>query len=368
VKILIAPDKFKGSLSANQFCEIAKSALLDNHPRFHVTTIPIADGGEGTCQLLTQLSRGEHVSVKVFDPLMREIESGYGISGNTAFIEMALASGLELLKPTERNCSITSTYGTGQLIKHALDAGISNIVLGIGGSATNDAGTGMAKALGYRLLSITGSDLEGIGANLIHLDQIDSTASHSGIKKTHFTTLCDVTNPLHGQNGAAYVFAKQKGATDEEIKLLDKGLKHFEKLALQMGCDLRFRGAGAAGGLGAGTKLFLNATIQRGIDFIIDFTRLETKIQESDLVITGEGKLDKQTLSGKAVSGVAALAKKHGKHLIVVCGACYLSVEQTKAMGISQVIVLQEDAQSKMQAMLNAADALKNKIAQLKLG
>lgn len=331
--------------------------------------VPLADGGEGTYQLLTQLSNGKTIQVDVLDPLQRKIKASYSISddGQTAFIEMALASGLQLLKPEERSCIHTSTYGTGQLIQRALDAGVKKIVMGIGGSATNDAGMGMANALGYRLFSHSGDELEGVGADLTRLSVIDFSQAHPQIRHTKFITLCDVNNPLYGPKGAAYVFAKQKGASDEEIEILDKGLQNFAAIARKMNCDIGFPGAGAAGGLGAGTKLFLNASIQTGIDFLITNTHLEEKIKEADVVITGEGKLDMQTLSGKVVSGVAALARQYNKKLIAIAGSCELTGDQITQMGISQVITLVDDTTSESEAVRMATAQLRAKAALIDL-
>lgn len=365
MKILIAPDKFKGSLTAREVCEIVQSELLKKFPGAEIVSVPLADGGEGTCDLLTQLSDGKKIEVDVHDPLQRKITASYGISGNgnTAFIEMAAASGLQLLQPEERKCTNTSTYGTGQFIAHALEKGVKEIVIGIGGSATNDAGLGMAKALGYRLFSHADEELEGIGSDLIRLQRIDSTHKHPKIKDTQFITLCDVKNPLYGKEGAAYVFAPQKGATDDEIIMLDRGLQNFSAIA----GEVNFPGAGAAGGLGAGTKFFLQAEIFTGIDFLMRYTLLEEMIKETDVVITGEGKLDHQTLSGKVVSGVASLARQYHKKLIIIAGACELDKEQISKMGIAQVITLQDHNTSQSEAIKKAHVFLQKKAAQIQL-
>lgn len=323
----------------------------------------MADGGEGTCDLLTHFIQGKFITTQVQDPLGRRINAHYGTSqdGSVAYIEMAHASGLQLLRPAERNCTMTSTYGTGQLIVHAMDSGATEVVMGIGGSATNDAGTGMAQALGFRLQSEKGNELKGIGANLIHMKRIDDSQIHSRLKDTSFTVLYDVNNPLFGAQGAAYTFAKQKGASDEQIKMLDEGLHNFSIL----GAELNFPGAGAAGGLGAGAKLFLQAKIQSGIAFVMDFVKLEEKIRWADIVITGEGKIDLQTLSGKVVSGVANLAKKHNKKLIAACGVCELTPEQIESLGIAQVITLKEDSMPESSSINNASTLLKQKMRAL---
>ena len=363
MKIVIAPDKFKGSLTALEVCDIIKASLINKNPKLIIDTVPLADGGEGTCELLTNLSEGRMVTIEVQDPLRRKINSTYGISGDgkVAFIEMALASGLQLLKPAERNCLVTSTFGTGQFIKHAIDHGIREIVLGIGGSTTNDAGMGMAQALGFRFISKSGKTLEGIGKNLIEIAEIDNSNVHPNLKNTEFTILSDVENSLYGSNGAAFVFAKQKGASEDDINLLDEGLRNFAQVAQQMSCDVMFPGSGAAGGLGAGAKLFLNAQIRSGIDFINEFTQLKEKIEHADLVITGEGKVDSQTLSGKVVKGVATIAHQYQKKLILICGICELSKQQLEQLGIAQLISLHDTETSVSKAMKNAKTILYEK-------
>ncbi len=352
-----------------EVCDIITTSLREKDAHLQIVSVPLADGGEGTCALLTKLAGGRMVSMKVMDPLLRRIRSGYGISadGKVAYIEMALASGLQLLKEEERNCSITTSYGTGQLIKHAITHGVKEIVLGIGGSATNDAGTGMAQALGYRFKSKSGTMLEAIGKNLVEIAEIDNQDVDPVLMKTKFTVLSDVENPLYGNDGAAFVFAKQKGATASEIKRLDHGLKNFAHLAKSMNCNVEFPGAGAAGGLGAGAKLFLNAQIKSGIDFMIGFTQLEEKISVADLIITGEGKIDAQTLSGKVVKGVADLAHQYGKKLVLVCGVCALNEKQLSQLNTSQLITISDENTSVTESIRNAKSILKEKARQIEI-
>lgn len=367
MKILIAPDKFKGSLTAAEVCQSVHVAFRTSRPDIEVHSIPLADGGEGTCKMLTELTGGQFIPTLVFDPLLREIKSEFGISadGKTAFVEMAMASGLELLSTGEQNCMETSTIGTGQLIRAALDRGVNKIILGIGGSATNDAGMGMAEALGFKLLSAEGNFIQGIGKNLIHLHRIDSTSADDRISKTEFVVLCDVDNPLYGKEGAAFVFAKQKGASPAEIELLDKGLENFSKVGANQNKDVNFPGAGAAGGLGAGAYFFLNARLEKGTDFIFRFTDLESKVREADLIITGEGKIDKQTLSGKVVKGVADLARKYKKKLVAIAGDCELNDAQLSDLGIAQVFTLTDDKTPKEVAIKNAGLLLRDRINQI---
>lgn len=369
MKILIAPDKFKGSLTAVEVCDIVSTALLARENELKISKLPLADGGEGTTELLTHFSNGSEVQVFVLDPLLRPIQSSFGVSLNKkiAFVEMAKASGLQLLSSEERNCMITSTYGTGQLIKHALDMGVAQIVMGVGGSATNDAGMGMARALGIKLIDKEGNELKGRGADLNNLKEVDFSDVHSKVSKTKFIVLTDVSNPLNGEDGAAYVFAQQKGAESTEIEMLDKGLENFRRLAAAKNCDLNFPGAGAAGGVGGGAKFFLNAEVRNGMEFISEYTGLEKKIMDADLVITGEGKIDTQTLSGKVVKGVADLCRAHNKKLVLVAGHCELAAYQIEMLGASQLITLKDKSTSAAEAMQQAEKILTQKIQLLNL-
>ncbi len=365
--ILIAPDKFKGSLTAKQVCNAITEGLLDINSDLSIVSIPLADGGEGTCDLLTELSGGSMIKVNVLDPLFREIESGYGISGDgsTAFIEMARASGLQLLKVEERNPLITSTFGTGQLIAHALDRKVNKIVLGVGGSATNDAGMGMAEALGFQFLSSKKEKLKPVGESLILVDEIIEHHLHPGLRACEFTAIHDVGNRLHGKQGAAPVFAGQKGASPAAIELLDRGLAHIAQVAsARLHSDINFPGAGAGGGMVAGAKLFLNARSTPGIDFIIRFTNLENQIQKATLVITGEGKIDDQTMSGKVVKGVASLSAKYKKNCIAFTGKCDLSDGKIKELGLQEIITLVDKGTSEQQAIKHAYSLLKQRVIQ----
>ena len=362
--ILIAPDKFKGSLTAQQVCKAIEEGLCSINPALTIFSIPLADGGEGTSDLLTDFSDGSNVSVTVVDPLFREIESGYGISrdGKTAFIEMAKASGLQLLNSKERGPLTTTTFGTGQLIKHALERGAKHIILGIGGSATNDAGIGMAEALGFSFLSASKEKLRPIGKNLVHLASIETDHIHPLLTHTKFTVLCDVQNQLCGVEGAAYVFGPQKGAGAAEVKILDRGLRQFKKIAkATFKTNLDFPGAGAAGGLGAGAKVFLKATVSGGFDFISRFTKLEDTIRRVDIVLTGEGKIDRQTLSGKVVRGVAQLAARHQKPCIAFTGICDLPADGFRELGVQEIISLSNEETTEQEAIAHAFALLKER-------
>ena len=365
--ILIAPDKFKGSLSARQVCQAITEGLLEINPALQVISVPLADGGEGMCELLTEFSGGSMIKVNVLDPLNREIESEYGISGDgsTAFIEMAKASGLQLLKPEDQNPMITSTFGTGQLIVHALDRKVDKIVLGVGGSATNDAGMGMAEALGFQFLSSTKEKLEPIGQNMIQVDVMREYRVHPRLRDCEFTVIYDVQNPLYGKQGAASVFAGQKGASPADIELLDRGLIHFAEIVVkQFNMDINFPGSGAGGGMVAMAKLIFNASLTPGIDFILHFTNLEHQIQRASLIITGEGKIDEQTMSGKVVKGVAALSAKYEKPCIAFAGKCDLPGSKIKELGLKKIITLVDEVTSEPQAIQLAYSLLKERAVQ----
>jgi glycerate kinase len=370
VTILIAPDKFKGSLSAKGVCEAVGSGLLKLDPSLSIISVPLADGGEGTSELLTINSKGSVINCSVSDPLFRKVNASYGISGDgtTAFIEMANASGLHLLTKEERNPLNTTTYGTGELIADATTRGVNKIILAIGGSATNDAGIGMAAALGMKFMDKNGDELQPIGSNLIHIYSIDDTHFLIKQKKLEVVVLCDVDNELYGPHGAAFVYGPQKGANNRGVQLLDQGLKHFADIVKQkLYFDLQFPGAGAAGGLGAGAKVFLNATFTRGIDFILKAMNLEDQIKLADLVITGEGKMDEQTLSGKVVLGVAKLAHNYHKPVLAIVGKNELSDEKIRLMGLKKVIQLVGEETSLSEAMRNTAKLITERVMNLQM-
>ena len=357
MNILIAPDKFKGSLTAYEVCNAIRSGLTQADPNLNITSVPMADGGEGTCELLTQHFHGDTISVEITGPRFKRINAEYGISkdGNTAFIEMAKASGLQLLKPEDRNPLLTTTLGTGELIKDALNRGVKKILMGIGGSATNDGGIGMAQALGFEFYDSNNNPLKPIGENLVHLNSIRVDNIHPRIKEVEFAGLCDVDNPLFGVKGAAYVYAAQKGADDNAIKLLDEGLRNFETViqkTFKISAD--FPGAGAGGGLPGGAKAFLNISIHRGMEYIIKATGLEEKIQKADLIITGEGKIDQQTLAGKVVMEIGRLGLKHHKKVVAIAGKCELRNLEIQKIGIAEVISLMDYQVTEQEAITNA--------------
>ena len=324
MKILIAPDSYKESLEANDVANIIKKSFQTVFLDANIQTIPMADGGEGTVKALVQACHGERVNVNVNDPIGREITAYYGLihKGKTAVIEMATASGLELLKEDEKNPLQTSTFGFGELINDALKRGVKKLILGLGGSATNDAGVGMLQALGVKFYDKNNNEVPQGAEFISNIQTIDDSILKEKFKNIKIEVACDVINPLCGQNGASHIFGKQKGANEQMIQLLDNNLINFATL-----CEAHFNketqhieGSGAAGGLGFGLVTFLDAKLQSGIKLVMDAVDLETHIKEVDLVITGEGKMDSQTLQGKTPYGVAKLAKKHDKTVIAIAG------------------------------------------------
>ncbi len=324
MKILIASDSFKDSLSARDACENIRKGILKVLPEAELKLLPVADGGEGTVLTLIKATDGKLVHTSVHDPLGRKVKSFYGILGDntTAVIEMAAASGLELLKRNERNPWITTTFGTGELIRDALDKGCRRIIIGIGGSATNDGGAGMATALGVIFLDKEGKTLSLGGGALDKLQTIDLSGLDKRIYECNILVACDVKNPLTGLNGASLMYGPQKGGDKKMIEKLDRNLVHFaEKISEYLGKDVTvIDGAGAAGGLGAGLYAFLSAELHPGFEIISDIVQLEKNVEWADLVITGEGKMDDQTLRGKAPFGVAKTAKKYNKTVIAFTG------------------------------------------------
>ena len=323
MKVVIAPDSYKGSLTAMEVANCIEEGIKRYNKNIEVVKVPMADGGEGTVQALVDATGGRIINLKVCDPLLREVDSFYGIlgDGNTAIIEMAAASGINLLDRNELNPLITSTYGTGQIINDAIERGCKNIIVGIGGSGTNDGGAGMLRALGIRFLNEEGRDIQEGGAALKELHSIDKKNFNKRISKCNIKVACDVDNPLCGLNGASHVFGPQKGASKEDIELLDEALNQYAKIIKnEFNIDvLNIPGSGAAGGSGA-AFLAIGSKLERGIDIVINETNLQTMIESADIVFTGEGRIDFQTKFGKAPYGVAKEAKKNGLPVIAICG------------------------------------------------
>ena len=324
MKIVVAPDSFKGSVTALEAAKAIEQGLRRVFPNAVIEKIPMADGGEGTVQSLVDATGGHIQTQRVLGPLENEVDAQLGIlaDGETAVIEMASASGLTLVPPDKRNPMHTTTYGTGQLIHAALEAGCRRLIIGIGGSATNDGGVGMAEALGIKFLNVDGNPIERGGGELDKLTSIDITGLHPAIAETKTVVACDVNNPLIGPEGASHVYGPQKGATPEMVKTLDSHLIHFDKV-LERTFGQSFNdipGAGAAGGLGAGLMAFLNAELRLGVDIMIDTVKLEERMKGASLVFTGEGQLDFQTAFGKTPVGVAKVAKADNIPVIAIAG------------------------------------------------
>lgn len=339
---VLAPDSFKESMSAKRACEAMERGIRKVLPDAEILHVPMADGGEGTVDALVDGSKGTRVEVVVSGPLPTEkVTTYYGLLADqkTAVMEMAKANGIELLAESKRNPLLTSTYGTGEMIKSALDHGVEKIIIGIGGSVTNDGGAGMAQALGVRLLDEAGRDLSVGGGALAKLAKVDITNVDPRLKNTEITIASDVTNPLTGPTGASVVFGPQKGATPAMVNELDSNLVHYaEVIKKDLTIDVKNQpGAGAAGGLGAGLLVFTGASLRSGVDLVTELTHLEDKISQADYVFTGEGGMDFQTKFGKAPYGVAKAAKKYHKPVFACAGYIGEQVEVLYDEGITAI-------------------------------
>ena len=358
MKIVLAPDKFKGSLTGVEFCNAVEDGLKLIIPQAKIIKLPLADGGDGTIEILDYHLKGMRIKIKVNDPLFRVVEASYLYfeSSKTAFVEMAEASGMRLLTSDEQNCFITTTFGTGEIIQHAIKKGAETIVLGIGGSATNDCGIGMASALGFKFKDKNGNEVIPIGKNLSKIYKIDISNVHKALNNVTFKVACDVTNPLYGKEGAAFIYASQKGASPEEVSLLNKGLESFANVLLEhFNVDVqKIKGAGAAGGMGAGALTFLNANLLSGIDLIKEIIDFDNKIKDADWIITGEGKLDSQTLSGKTIQGVINSAKTPNINVAALCGSITIEKEVLSDLGILYTDSIIEIASDMEDAMTNS--------------
>jgi len=361
LKYLVAPDKYKGSFDALVASEIIKEAIVEVDKSAEVFQLPLADGGEGTLTALSKIFGAKIEEVEVNDPLFRKIKSRIGFFEDKAIIEIAECSGLLILKDEERNPLYTTTYGVGELIKYAISKKVKEILIGIGGSSTNDAGTGMLNALGMKFLDENGEELKPIGENLIKIKKIDDSEFLKDVRKVKFTVLCDVTNPLYGENGAAYVFAPQKGADENAVKLLDMGLRNFANVAKEyLGKDMSLSsGAGAAGGLGFALLAFLNAQYVSGIDYILSASNAEEHVKWADIIITGEGRFDRQSLSGKSTIGIARLGVKLGKMVIVISGSIDCPFEEYTKEGITSIFSIVDMASSLDRCLKEAPRLLK---------
>jgi len=322
--IVLAPDSFKESMTAKEACDAMERGIKKVNNQITCIQVPMADGGEGTMQSLVDATGGKIYTARAIGPLGNEVEAPYGIlgDGKTGVIEMASASGLHLVRKGDRNPLVTTTYGTGQLIKACLDQGINKLLIGIGGSATNDGGAGVIQALGGKLLDENGEELGFGGGELGRLARIDLSNFDPRIKDITVEVACDVNNPLCGEHGASVVFGPQKGATPEIVEQLDKNFINYANvIKAEFNIDIvNVPGAGAAGGLGAGLMVFLNGTLKKGIDIVIEYTSLEDRVKDADMVWTGEGSIDFQTKFGKTPYGVALVAKKYNKPVVAFTG------------------------------------------------
>lgn len=363
IKVIIAPDKFKGSLTSMQACECIRSGVLQANKNAAIKIFPMADGGDGFATAIKYYWQTATVHCKAVNPLMKAIDASYewDETNKTAIIELASASGLMLLKEDEQNPLHTSTYGTGLLIQHAIEKGACKIIVGLGGSATNDAGIGILSALGFGFKNKQGNILPPVGASLSSVNSIEPPPL---LPSVEFVVACDVANTLFGRQGAAYIYAPQKGADGNAVKILDKGLRHFAYIIqLQTGKDIAsFSGSGAAGGTAAGLAAFFKTQIVSGAKFIIDISKIEEQIEGAGIVITGEGKLDSQSLQGKAVYEIAMLAKKRQTPLIIFCGQNTLGKAAMQKAGKPIVVALTQKG-SDDAAIKNAAALLSNAAA-----
>ena len=335
-KCVVVSDSFKGTVSSREICEIAQRVIPRHFPACEVVCIPVADGGEGTVDCFIQAMGAQRVEVTVTNALGEKSAAAYARIGELAIIEMAAAAGLPQVGAL-RCPGTATTYGVGELIAHAVDSGCRKILLGLGGSATNDGGCGCAAALGVRFYDADGQSFVPVGDTLGRIARIDTAKADELLRSVEITVMCDVTNPLYGPTGAAYVFAPQKGADAEKVKSLDAGLRHFgDVIRSQYGLDVSaMPGAGAAGGMGAGCVALLGGTIQSGIDAVLDVTGFDRQLEGADLVITGEGRIDSQSADGKVISGVARRTRAKGVPLIAIAGGIADSAGAVYDIGVS---------------------------------
>jgi glycerate kinase len=362
VRVIVCPDSFKGSLSAIEAAEAISQGVKKACEGCEVVRIPLADGGEGTVEAVVRVICGEIRRIRVRDPLMREIDSFFGLidGGQTAVIEMAAASGLGLLLPDERDPAVTTTYGVGQLIEAAVESGARRLIIGVGGSATNDAGAGAIAALGVRFLDAHGCDLPPGGLALAELERIDVSGLRFPVGKVEVLIATDVTNPLCGPDGASLVYGPQKGASPELAVQLDRALRRFaDVLADEIGKDVsELRGAGAAGGLGASLAAFLSGRLTSGIDLILDLVGFDEEITHADLVITGEGSVDEQTVFGKTIAGVIKRANAVGVPVVALAGSISGDLTDLHKLGLTSAFSLVPRPMDTREAMENAAKLL----------
>lgn len=376
MKIVIAPDSYKESLSALEVATAIEAGFREIFPAADYVKIPVADGGEGTVEAMVAATQGNIVRLTVTGPLGKPVDAFYGLSGDarTAFIEMAAASGLELVPAAQRDPLVTTSYGTGELIKNALDRGVDHIIIGIGGSATNDGGAGMVQALGARLLDGNGTEIGYGGGALPQLAKIEIADLDPRLLQCRIEVACDVTNPLIGEKGASAIFGPQKGATPQLVQQLDAALGHYAAI-IQRDLDidvLHIAGGGAAGGMGAALHAFCHAELRRGIEIVTEALGLAQQVQDADLVITGEGRIDSQSVNGKVPVGVAQVAKRFNKPVIGIAGSLTPDVGVVHQHGIDAVYSVLSGICSLEEALEHAAQNVRltarNVAATIKVG
>lgn len=363
MKIVFAPDSFKGTLSAERICELLDEKAKLVFPGCETVGIPVSDGGEGAADVVVSAAKGTFRTITVQDPMGKAIQAKYGIfHGDSAIIEMATASGLPLVPVNERNVRRASTFGTGEMIADALEQGIRKFHIAIGGSATNDGGIGCAAALGAVFLDKDGQELEPVPENLSKICSIDITQMNPRIKEAVFTVMCDVTNPLLGETGATYIFGSQKGATEEDKVFLEQGMENYARVLREtFGKDIAsVPGAGAAGGLGAGLMAFVNAGLNRGIESILAILDFDHVIEGADLVVTGEGMMDYQSVYGKVPFGVGMAAKKQGIPCVAVVGGMGRDAADIYGYGVNSIITTINGAMPIEKALENAEELFSN--------
>ncbi len=335
-KIILMPDSFKGSLTQFEFVEIALPVIASKNPNAEVIVIPMADGGEGTVDCFLAAVKGTKRELEVTYSNFDKRQAYWGDFGDFAVMEAASACGLASTKL--KNPMLTTTYGMGEIILDIVKHGITDIIIGLGGSSTNDMGTGMAAALGAKFYKSDVSTFIPTGGNLSDIVEVDTSLVSSLLKGVKITAMCDVTNPLYGDNGAAQVYSRQKGASEMEVLFLDANLRYMANLLKDGQRIASIAGAGAAGGLGAGVIAFLGGRLKSGIDLLLDASNFDAHIKDADYIITGEGKLDSQSAQGKVVAGIGARAARYDKKIIVFCGRCDLSQKQLEALNIAEIV------------------------------
>ena len=340
-KVVLIPDSFKGTLTSIEICTIISDKMNKHFPHCHVVSIPVADGGEGSVDCFLSALGGEKIFETVSSPYFEDMESFYGLIGDTAVIEMAACAGLPLVED-RKNPSLTTTYGVGQLIMSAAKKGCKKLIVGLGGSSTNDGGCGAAAAVGVKFYDKEGNEFIPVGKTLIDIDRIDLSHRAKELDNIEIITMCDIDNPMYGTKGAAYIFGPQKGADEKMVIVLDKGLKHLcDVIERETGRNLKdIPGSGAAGAMGAGMIAFFNSKLQMGIETVLDAVKFDDIIADADMIFTGEGKLDTQSLRGKVVIGVGKRAKNKNIPVTVIAGGAAANIDEAYDMGVTSIFTI----------------------------